>query len=199
VRNRDRAIVAQDYEALAQQASAGVAVARAFPTLDPSGIEIPGWVTVMIIPQSLDPRPMPSAGLRHEVRNYLLECAPFDVAGAGGINVVAPQYLPVDLTATLAPTDPAKSGTVEQDALEALRNFFNPLTGGPSGSGWEVGRGVHASDVAAVLGDVKGVDYVQELALFVNGVLQGDEVQVSAGKVVVAGQFKVSLVLPVGG
>jgi hypothetical protein len=40
---------------------------------------------------------------------------------------------------------------------------------------------------------------VQELALFVNGVLQGDEVRIPVGKVVVAGQFKVSLVLPVGG
>jgi hypothetical protein len=58
---------------------------------------------------------------------------------------------------------------------------------------------VHTSDVAAVLGDVAGVDYVQELALFVNGVLQGDEVRIPVGKVVVAGQFKVSLVLPVGG
>jgi uncharacterized phage protein gp47/JayE len=199
LRNRDRAIVPRDYEALAQQASAGVAVARAFPTRDPSGIEIPGWVTVMIIPQSRDPRPMPSSGLRDDVRSYLLKRAPFDVAAAGGINVVAPVYLPVDVTATLAPVDAAKAGTVEQDALDALAGFFNPLTGGPSANGWDVGRGVHASDVAAVVGDVTGVDYVQELALFVNGVLQGDEVQVPPGQVVVAGQFKVSLVLPVGG
>jgi uncharacterized phage protein gp47/JayE len=199
LRNRDRAIVPQDYEALALQSSAGVAVARAFPALSPSGIKIPGWVTVMIIPQSQDPRPMPSSGLRQEVRAYLLSRAPFDVAAAGGINVVAPEYLPVDVTATLAPTDPAKAGTVELDGLKALAAFFNPLTGGPSGNGWDVGRGVHTSDVAAVLGDVPGVDYVQELALFVNGVLQGDEVQVRFGQVVVAGQFKVSLVLPVGG
>jgi len=199
LRNRNRAIVPEDYEALAQQASAGVAVARAFPTTDPSGIEIPGWVTVMIIPQSQDPQPMPSSGLRDEVRNFLLDHAPFDLAAAGGINVVAPQYLPIDVTATLAPTDPAKAGSVEQDALNALAAFFNPLTGGPSASGWAVGRSVHTSDVAAVLGDVAGVDYVQELALFVNGVLQGDEVRIPVGKVVVAGQFKVSLVLPVGG
>jgi uncharacterized phage protein gp47/JayE len=198
LRNRGRAIVPQDYEALAQEASAGVAVARAFPTLNPSGIPVPGWVTVMIIPQSQDPRPMPSAGLRDDIRNYLVKHAPFDVAAAGGINVVAPTYLPVDVTGTLAPTDPAQAGTVERDAIEALAKFFNPLTGGPGGDGWAVGRGVHISDVAAVLGDVAGVDYVQELALYLNGVPQGDELQVSAGQVVVAGQFKLSLVLPVG-
>ena len=197
LRNRGRAIVPQDYEALAQEASAGVAVAHAFATLNPAGITIPGWVTVMIIPQSQDPRPMPSAGLRDEVRNYLLKHAPFDVAAAGGINVVAPTYLPIDVSGTLAPTNPAEAGTVEQAALEALAKFFNPLTGGPGGNGWAVGRGVHISDVAAVLGDATGVDYVEELALYVNGVLQGDQVQVPAGQVVVAGQFKLSLVLPV--
>ena len=198
LRDRGRAIVPQDYEALAQEASAGVAVARAFPTLNPSGIAIPGWVTVIIIPQSKDPRPMPSAGLRQDVRDYLLARAPFDVAAAGGINVVAPNYLAVDVAGTIAPVDPAEAGTVEQNALDALGEFFNPLTGGPGGNGWDVGRGVHISDVAAVLGDVAGVDYVQELAVYVNGVLQGDEVQVLARQVVVAGHFKLSVVLPVG-
>lgn len=199
LRNRGRAIVAADYEALAQQASAGVAVAHAFPNLDSSGVTRPGWITVMIIPQSQDPRPTPSAGLRQDVLNYLLANAPADVAADGSISVVGPTYLPIDVTATLAPVDPAQAGTVEQDVLDALANFFNPLTGGPGGLGWDVGRGLYASDVATVLGNVTGVDYVQELSIYVNGVLQGDQVQIPAGQIVVAGQFVVSLVLPVGG
>jgi hypothetical protein len=199
LRHRDRAIVPADYEALAQQASAGVAVARAFPTRDAAGIMRPGWVTVMIIPQSNDPQPLPSAGLRQEVLKYLLARTPADLAAAGAINVVGPVYLPVDVTAAIVPADPAEAGTVEQDALLALAAFLNPLTGGPGGLGWDVGRGLYTSDIAAVLGDVSGVDYVQELELFVNGVLQGDEVQVPVGQIVVAGQLKVSLVLAVAG
>ena len=198
-RNRGRAIVPADYEALAQQASAGVAVARAFPTLDSSGIARPGFITLMIIPQSTDPRPMPSAGLRQDVLNYLLACTPADIAAAQAVNVIGPTYLPVDVSATLAPVDPDEAGTVEQAALDALAAFLNPLTGGPGGQGWDVGRGLYTSDVATALGDVEGVDYVQELALYVNGVLQGDQVQVPLGQIVVAGQLKVSLVLPVGG
>ncbi|MGH9326221.1 MAG: putative baseplate assembly protein [Terriglobia bacterium] len=196
IRNRGRAIVPQDYEAMAQQASAGVAVARAIPTLDPSGVTLPGWITLMIIPQSQDPRPTPSAGLRQEVLNYLLQCAPADVAAAQRINVVGPTYLPVDVTATLAPIDPAQAGTVEQNVLNALAAFLNPLTGGRGGLGWEVGRGLYASDIASVLADVRGVDYVESLALYVNGVLQGEQVQVPPGQIVVAGQFTVSLILP---
>jgi uncharacterized phage protein gp47/JayE len=195
-RNRGRAIVPQDYEAMAQEASAGVAVARAMPTLDPSGVTLPGWITLMIIPESQDPRPTPSAGLRQDVLNYLLQRAPADVAAGQRINVVGPTYLPVDVTATLAPIDPAQAGTVEQNVLNALAAFLNPLTGGPGGLGWDVGRGLYASDIASVLADVDGVDYVDSLALYVNGVLQGEQVQVPPGQIVVAGQFTVSLILP---
>jgi predicted phage baseplate assembly protein len=199
LRNRGRAIVPEDYEALAEQASAGVAVARAFPTLDPAGITRPGWITVMIIPKSKDPRPTPSAGLRNDVLQYLVAHAPADIAAAGAITVVGPVYLPVDVQATLAPVDPAQAGTVEQSALDALAAFLNPLTGGPGGLGWDVGRGLYASDIAGMLGNVDGVDYVQDLKLYIDGVLQGEQVVVPSGQIVVAGQFEVSLLLPVGG
>ena len=196
IRNRGRAIVAQDYETMAREASAGVAVARAIGPRDSSGRPVPGWVTLMIIPQSNDPQPTPSAGLRQDVLNYLLSRAPADVVAAQRINVIGPTYLPVDVTATLAPSDPAEAGTVEQDAIAALEAFLNPLTGGPEELGWDVGRGLFASDIATVLGEVDGVDYVEALALYVNGVLQGDRVQVPAGQIVVAGELKLSLILP---
>ena len=140
---------------------------------------------------------MPSSGLRDEVRAYLEQRAPAEIAGARNIQVIGPTYLPVDVTATLAPKDPTQAGTVEQAALAALAKFLHPLYGGPDGLGWELGRGVYASDVAGVLGNVNGVDFVSELALSVNGVLQGDHVQVPAGQIVVAGQLLITLVLPV--
>jgi hypothetical protein len=197
IRDRGRAIVPQDYETMAHEASAGVAVARAIPTCDPAGRPVPGWITLMIIPQSKDTRPTPSAGLRQDVLNYLLARVPADVAAAQSINVIGPTYLPVDVTATLAPSDPAKAGTVEQAALDALATFLNPLVGGPGGLGWDVGRGLYASDIATVLSNVSGVDYVESLELYLNNVLQGDQVQVPAGQIVVAGQLKISLILPV--
>jgi uncharacterized phage protein gp47/JayE len=199
IRDRGRAIVPPDYETMAFEASAAVAVARAIPTFGPSGQAVPGWVTVMIIPHSKDPRPAPSSGLRHNVLGYILQRCPANVAGAPSVQVVGPTYLPIDVTAKLAPKDPTKADTVEQAALTALAKFLNPLHGGPGGIGWDLGRGVFASDIAAVLGAVEGVDYVEELALLVNGVLQGDQVQVPSGQIAVAGQLKLSPVLPVDG
>ena len=199
IRNRGRALTLSDYETMAREASAGVGFARAIPTCDPSGLTVPGWVTLIIIPQSQDARPVPSFGLREDVRLYLEQHAAANLATAHSIEVIGPDYLPVDITATLAPIDPASAGEVEQAALDVLSAFLHPLYGGPDGLGWDLGRGVFVSDVAAVLGTARGVDYVEDLKLYVNGVLQGDMVNVPAGKNVVAGQFKISLVLPVGG
>jgi hypothetical protein len=197
IRNRGRALMLADYETMAHESSAGVGMARAIAIRDPQGRAVPGWVTLIIIPQSLDSRPIPSFGLREEVRLYLEQRTAANLAANHSINVIGPDYLPIDVTTTLAPSDPAEAGRVEQAVLAALSEFLHPLRGGPGGLGWDLGRSVYASDVASVMGDIAGVNYVQELALFVNGVLQGERVEVPPGKIVVAGQSKVSLVLPV--
>lgn len=195
IRNRGRAISLPDYENLAYDASAGVAVARAIPTLDPNGIMQPGWITLIIIPQSQEPRPMPSFGLREEVQTYLEQHAPGDLAAAHHIRVIGPTYLPIDVAATVAPKDPTEAGTVEQAARAALETFLHPLYGGPGGQGWDLGRNVYLSDIAAVLGDVDGVDFVEELSISVNGVLQNGVAQVPMGQIVVAGTLQLNLTL----
>jgi len=199
IRSRGRAITLSDYETMAREASAGVAVARAIPTRNPAGRTVPGWVTLVLIPQSEEPRPVPSFGLRDEVRSYLEERATANLGSAHQIEVIGPDYLPVDVTATIAPKDPREAGTVELAALASLATFLHPLYGGRQGLGWGLGRGVFASDVAAVLGETAGVDYVQDLKLSVNGVLEEDRVAVPPEQIVVAGQLQVRLVLPVGG
>ncbi len=199
IRTRGRVLLLSDYETMAREASAAVAVARAIPTNDPAGRTVPGWVTLIIIPQSEEPRPVPSFGLRNEVRAFLEARASANLAAGHSIEVIGPDYLPIDVTATIAPRDPAGAGQAEAAALQALARFLHPLHGGPGGLGWDLGRGVFASDVAAVLGDAAGVDYVEDLSLFVNAVLQGEKVEVPPGQIVVAGQLKVTVILPVGG
>lgn len=194
ITHRGRAVTLKDYETMAHEASAGIAVARAIPTHNPVGVTLPGWIKLLIIPQSLDARPVPSFGLREEVRSYLEKRAPGDIAGAHRINVTGPNYLAIDVDATLAPTDLKRAGTVEQKAREALKEFLHPLRGGPEGTGWELGRGVYLSDIARVLGEVGGVDFVEEIALSVGGVLQSDHVDVPVDQIVVAGQIRLNLI-----
>jgi hypothetical protein len=193
LRHRRRAIAPADYETLAHEASPAVAVARAVPARNPAGRPIPGWVTLLIIPYSEEPRPWPSFGLREQVRRFIEARALADLAAARGIYVTGPDYLPIDVAATIAPVDPAEAGAVETRARDALGEFLHPLRGGPEGRGWELGRDVFLSDVAAVLERVPGVDYVEELALLLGGALQSEWVAIADDRVVVAGDIRLKL------
>src|SRR5205823_5832027 len=110
IHHRGRAIALQDFETLAKEANASVATTRAISCRNPEGQTVPGWVTVVIIPQSADPQPWPSFGLREEVQAFIAQRTVSDVAGANHIFVTGPDYVPVDVNATIVPIDPAEAG-----------------------------------------------------------------------------------------
>ena len=194
LRHRGRALLPEDYETLAREATTAVAFARTIPTRNPEGRRVPGWVTLLIIPESDEPRPWPSFGLREAVRKFIEARAPADLAYAEHIYVTGPQYTEIDIETTIAPKNPEEAGEVEAAVREALGTFFHPLRGGPDGNGWALGRDVFVSDVASVVERVAGVDYVKELALLREGALQGERISVPDERIVVAGQIKIKLI-----
>lgn len=188
IAHRGRAVSAADYETLAREASPGVAYVRAIPNRNPAGRRLPGWLTLLIIPESEDARPYPSFGLRTHVRKFLESRAAADLAGR--IHVTGPEYLPLDVDATIAPRFVSEAGIVEKAVRAALQRFLHPLRGGPAGAGWELGRDVYLSDIAAVLERVEGLDYVSELTMLIGGMPQGERVRVADDRIVVAGDIR---------
>lgn len=192
LRHRGRALSARDYETLAFEASAAVGFARAIPMRDPTGRTRPGWITLVIVPASKEPRPWPSFGLRRQITAFLSARANASLA-APRIWVTGPRYVPVDVDAVVAPLDPSQAGTIERSVREALERFFHPLTGGPAGEGWGGGRDVHLSDVAAITEGVSGVDYVEDLQLRSDGEPRGERIAVGDDYVVVAGELRLHM------
>jgi predicted phage baseplate assembly protein len=199
IRHRGRAVSPSDYETMAYEASPAVAVARALPLANPNGPNgrilrgAPGWVTLIIIPQSSERRPWPSFGLREKVRKFIESRAAADIVVCGQIHVTGPDYQPVDIRATIAPKDPSEAGEVERRARQALEEFLHPLRGGPERSGWAPGRDIYLSDVASALERVEGLDYVEELALLLDGGLQGERAQIAEDRIAVAGEIRLKL------
>lgn len=191
MRHRYRAISCADYEDLAREASPGIAAARALPCRQANGRIAPGWVTVIIVPLSADPQPQPSFELCEQVQAYLARHAPASLAG---LDVIGPQYLPVGVNLSFAPTSIQSAAPAANGLAAALNAFLQPLTGGPSGAGWPFGRGVYSSDLAGLVESVAGVDYVSSLALVVNGTPVGDFAPVPNNQIVAAGPLGITVV-----
>ena len=191
VRNRRQALSADDYEALAREASPGVALARVLPGTAADGRPAAGWVTVVVAPRSPDPEPQPSFELRREVLAFLLARTPASLAGR--LAVVGPTYRRVGIEAVVAPTSPGLAGAVVEAARGALVSFLHPLTGGPDGAGWGDRSEVCLSDVAAIVEPLAGVDHVETLLLLDRGIPAGDVLTAPVGRLVSAGPVSVRL------
>jgi hypothetical protein len=195
LRHRGRALLAADFEVMTREASPAVGIAKAHPGRDPQGRPRPGWLTITIIPRSDEPRPWPSFGLREKVRRHLEARTDAALAACARLCIVGPDYLAVDVEATIAPINVDATGEVAEAARGTLATFLHPLSGGPEGRGWPLGRDLFLSDVCAALERTPGVDFVSDVQLRVDSTLMGEAVPVPPQRVVAAGE----LVIRIGG
>jgi predicted phage baseplate assembly protein len=193
-RNRDRAVSAEDFEWLARQASAEVARARSLPLEGTAGRGDRGYVGIVLVPQSLDPTPMPSRELCTRVVSYLAARAP--AGTGGGIRIVSPSYVRVGVRAEILPLNADEAGRVEARIRARLAQFLHPLTGGRNGFGWDFGMPVFLSDIASLLEGTPGVDAVRFLQLMVGQSVYGDQVPVQAEQLVANGDSQLKLIVP---
>ena len=163
-----RAVTLGDYEELARRTPGvrlGRATARAnlhtsFPCL-----KAPGIITLIILPDMPVARPTPSPGLRRAVARYLNRRR---VIGTR-VEVVSPTYLEVTVRAEVKALAGVSKANLAEKIVEALNRFFDPLAGGPDGTGWPFGRDVYRSEVMQVIDEVAGVDHVASLDLIAEG------------------------------
>jgi len=165
LKHRGRAVTIEDFAWLAREASGEVVEAHCLPACNPLGLPEPGWVTVVITPESTDARPTPSPALVQQVQAYVEDHALANLKTANQIHVRGPEYIEVTVLARVVPLEPARSGEVERAVLERLTTFLHPLLGGPERRGWGLGRNVYLSEVYAEIEAVPGVDHVAGLRL----------------------------------
>jgi len=164
LRDRNRAVAPADYERLAMDASRRLARARCLPAMDREGAYRPGWVTVLIVPESAAPRPAPSATLRETVHGSLADHAPAALVGVDQLVVRGPSYVTARVDADIVATG-GSIADLEKRARVALRSFLHPLTGGPDGEGWPFGTLPCRSDLYELLEGIDRVDHVEALSL----------------------------------
>jgi hypothetical protein len=99
--------------------------------------------------------------LREQITAYLDERRLL----ATQLTVAAPAYRWVTARVRLVPDDGADVEAARAAAEARLYAYLNPLTGGPDGAGWPLGRDLFASGVVAELLAVPGVESVQSVEL----------------------------------
>jgi hypothetical protein len=164
----NRAVTLKDYERLAL-ATPGTQLARAearanrhpsFPCLKATGL-----ITLVVLPNMPVPRPTPSSGLKRAVASYLQDKR---IIGTRVV-VMGPDYLEISVRAKVKAFAGVGPSTLQQKIVAALNNFLHPLTGGPEGIGWPLGRDLYRSEVMQLIDQIVGVDNVISLELAAGG------------------------------
>lgn len=166
LRTRDRAVTPEDFEQLAVQS--GVARAKALPLRHPEfpGVEVPGVVSVIVVPNVPGAAPTPNAATLRSVCRYLDARRLLTTE----VHVVPPRYRVIRVQAELVVDDAADLAAVQKAATLSLTRYFDPLVGGESssptaaGPGWPFGGGVYYSLVVRRL-LVDGVRRIANLVL----------------------------------
>jgi hypothetical protein len=164
IRHRNRAVTPEDYEDLGRLASPEVARTKCVPLYDLASdpdatARLLGTVSLMIVPRSIERKPLPSLELISQVRDFI-EARQIPTAR---LIVVGPEYIRVDIQVEVGLSSVEGASGVTAAISDALSRYLHPLTGGLNGMGWDFGRKPHTSDLYVVLEAVPGVDYVKTL------------------------------------
>jgi Baseplate J-like protein len=186
LRNRYRAVTADDYEFLAREASTDVVIVRClaprihddanqphwavgdpwmFGSLDRS----PGNVTVIVVPDLGPgvPRPAPPKEVLDTVRSYLDKRHGLTAR----LNVAGPRYAPIDVTVnatvwTTAITSGLSSAPdLTSQLTTAITQYLHPVHGGLDGIGWQVGQSVFIGDLYRAIMPAPEIGYISSLTV----------------------------------
>ena len=191
LRNRWRNVAKEDYEWLAREATPEVARVRCLPLLGPAGQGQRGYVSLVVVPQSLSAMPMPTLALTTRVLAHLRAHAP--AALDDHIRIVPPTYVRVGIRAEIVPERAEEAALVESRLREALDRYLHPLVG-RNDRGWDFGDAVYLSDIAMLVEATPGVDYARFLQLKVGDTLYADFVPVDADALIAPGEHQLKLV-----
>ena len=171
MRMRDRAVTLDDYELIAGASVGELARVHAVATDD-------GGVRVLVVPAVAEDEAgrlrfeqlVPEPALLQRVVTELDERRP---VGAR-VSVEPPKYQGITVVARLIARPRHAPEALRDECLAALYRYFHPISGGPEGRGWPLGRAVHIGEVYSVLQALDGVGVISDVRLFAADPVSGD-------------------------
>lgn len=165
LRDRGKPVTRDGFKRIALSASRGIERVKVKAGKDETGA--PGKVTLLIVPDEDPRKPVPAEDLIDDVEAEMRERAPAAVidGSQSHVTVRGPHYVEVSVEATVETAGDQSATDVIDMAESELTAFAHPLTGGPDGEGWEIGRAPQPSVFAAHLEQLDAVKRVTNLAV----------------------------------
>jgi predicted phage baseplate assembly protein len=189
LRNKCRAMIGDWLEALAKEVC-HVRRAKAMSLTHPgvSGRSVPGAATVIVVPDSHAPTPLPDKGMLRAVHDQL-QCHPLCTE----LYVVPPSYHLVRVRTHVIAEEGWDLAEIKRVVEGGLLRYLHPLTGGERGAGWEFGGVIRVSSLYEQILLVPGVCCVHKLAIAVDGkrYLPGRDVRLPPDGLVYSGHHEV--------
>lgn len=159
LRSRNRAVTEQDFAALAREAG-GIKRATAAALAHPAhpGVEVPGAVTVVVVPDNEDMPPRPTSDEIQAVCRYLEQ---FRVLTTE-LFVQGPDYQAITVEARVTANPYAAFDAVAQAVKAAINKELDPMK-------WRFGQELHPTSLYGVMLAVDDVVSVPLLEIRVNG------------------------------
>jgi hypothetical protein len=171
LRNRDRAVSAEDFRDLAMQ-TPGVnlhkvfALSRRAVDSDEVIFEKDGSVTLLVLPNNDDPAPQPSQTQHRAICKWLEPRRLITTE----LHVVGPRYSDVTtLSANVTVKDGFDLSAVNDAIYARLLDFMHPIKGGVDGTGWPFGGAIYHGDLYDQMLGVEGVRRVTKLMVALDG------------------------------
>ncbi|PWU14367.1 MAG: putative baseplate assembly protein [Verrucomicrobia bacterium] len=173
LKSKERAVTEDDFVYLAKQApGANVKRALALPLSHPDypSAQVPGVVTVVVVPNSQDAPPTPNQTTLKAV------CAYLDAHRllTSELFVKGPVYRKIKVAVQIIVQAGADLATVQIAVQSILQSFLDPLSGGNEGTGWPFGGEIYYSDVYRKIITVEEVDRIadNQLLFYLDNQLQ---------------------------
>ncbi len=170
VRNTpQRAVTAEDYEELSRSTPGHrVARVKALPLYSPGLKNYPenqtsAAVTVVVVPYSESPNPVPSTGFLRSVKHHLDRYRLLTT----NLQVIAPEYIKVTVYAVVVIN--SSKGEPREKIMDMLNHFLQALDPNDPGGGWAFGRTVNKGDIYEIINRIPVVEYVKDLWLYAEG------------------------------
>ena len=169
-----RAVTAGDHERLAKEASPRVSRSLCVPPT-----EVGGPSRLLVVPdpgRPADAITIDDLALDDDLYTTLRDhLEPRRVIGTS-LEIGTPTYLGVSVAAMVRVQPGRAPAAVRQRCLDAIATYLSPHLGGPLGDGWPFGLDVTSGAIANLLGEVPGVEQVEEIVLFESDLRNGQRI-----------------------